>query len=157
MSSECSPVGKVYTYNGVKVLKYPPLVQEQALDCKYAVPSANLKMRDKPSMDGNPVTMGFGYTDNGEEKYIQRSVVFEGDVLPIIGVSPAKDTIDGITAAWYLVDETDNMENPVEKYDRANVWIFGGYLKEIGAEEHDAYEAAAEKNIAAVVNAYVNK
>ncbi len=156
-SSELSPAGKVYTYNGVKVLKYPPLALEQAPDRKYAVPAENLKMRDKPSMDGNLVTMGFGYTDNGKEKYIQRTVVFEGDVLPIIGISPAKDTIDGITAAWYLVDETDNMENPVEKYDSAYVWIFGGYLKEIGAEEYDAYEAAAEKNIAAVVNAYVNK
>lgn len=121
-----SKPGKVYDYDGIKVKK---------LSEQYIVLDSNMKMRSKPSLSAPTVTMDKEYYFDGWVWKIDAcQVIFKNSVKSILGETVTKDTIDGITAPWLLVEEEGKF-----------VWIFGGYGKRIAESEREKYQEIAQK------------
>ena len=110
---------KEYVYNEVRCIKYPVKIRIDE----------NLKMRKTPSLNGELVHVD--YFNYEKELYINdRTVVFKGEEYKVLAKSITEDTIDGITAPWYLI----TVSGPAwPDAHQENVWIFGGYVTIIGS------------------------
>lgn len=125
--SKQSPSGQEYDYffaaSGTyeKVYKYPGFGETgQAL--LYV--NENTKMREEPFLDADEIYMSYYDYESGE--YTEsRCVLFADTTHRIAGVTVRKDTIDGITAPWYLVVEYNGEDGP--DMQARLVWCFGGY------------------------------
>ena len=126
-SSKKSPSGKEYDYlfytTGAfeKVKKYPSWGEKNQ---SYLVVRENTKMREEPFLSADEVYMSYYDYDKG--KYIDsRCILYAGTRHRIIGETVRKDTIDGVTAPWYLIWESDGGDGPDVEFKQ--VWCFGGY------------------------------
>lgn len=90
----------------------------------------NLKMRDKPSLKSKVVEIkGCDFKCGGwvEDK---RKIVFKGMTVTPIAKTVSTETIDGITAPWYYIQQQEHDPLDRNEGDIHYVWIFGGYVKE---------------------------
>ncbi len=90
----------------------------------------NLKMRNTNSLNGKVVEInGCDFRCNGWVEQT-RKVVFKGMVVPAIAKTVETETIDGITAPWYYIQQQEH--DPLDRNEGEifYVWIFGGYVKE---------------------------
>lgn len=108
-----------------------------AENTKYAVLSENLKIRKRPSLKSDVITIN-GYESDTGFLTLNRSIEFAGSVLRIKAKSVNEDTVDEITAPWYYVQCSSEFNDfiglPVFG------WIYGGYIKEIGKDEYEDYK-----------------
>ena len=126
-SSKQSPSGQEYDYffanTGTfeKVYKYPGWGEK---DQALLWINENTKMRKEPFLDSDVVYMSHYDYDTGV--YTEsRCVLFADTTHRIIGATVRKDTIDGVTAPWYLVVEYNGADGP--DTEARLVWCFGGY------------------------------
>lgn len=105
---------KKYEFNGIPCIKYPIKIRI----------NENLKIRKTPSLKGELVHID--YFNYGKRQYIEdRTVVFKGEEYKVLAKTVTDDTIDGITAPWYLI----MVEGPAWPDAQTEmVWIFGGYV-----------------------------
>jgi hypothetical protein len=115
-----SPYGQEYEIDGLAVIKCNE--NESMVEVKD-----NLKMRKRPDINAENVTLTVydgpsdpGYTFN---------IVKAGEIYQYNQKTVKEDTIDGITAPWYRINVVIN------DFEAANVWVFGGYLREFTPEE----------------------
>lgn len=128
----------IYSYEGYKVKRFP-----KGKDTKYLFIEENTKMRKKPNINAETVTLG--YMSYKNFSFVKRHVAYKGELIPILGASVFTETIDGITSCWYLVledDKTDCMDTESKK-----VWIFGGWAKEIEPYELDLYKKISAETV----------
>ena len=129
-SGECAPPYVKFDYEGTECIRYP--LNNEGVDSEYILILDNLKLRTKPSLSSELVTVG-GIRENEVGYYYgKRSIALAGQTCTIFAKTVKKDTIDGITAPWYLIVAygTDEMG-----LDTAEAFVFGGYVKEIKASE----------------------
>jgi hypothetical protein len=62
---------------------------------------------------------------------VTSNIVYTDDVYSFDAKTIKTDTIDGITAPWYRISII------LDEVFSTNVWVFGGYLKEISRNEWD--------------------
>ena len=95
----------------------------------------NLKMRNTNSLNGKIVEInGCDFRCNGWVEQT-RKVVFKGMVVPVIAKTVETETIDGITAPWYYIQQQEHDPLDRNEGDVFYVWIFGGYVKEYPVNE----------------------
>lgn len=108
---------KEYIFEGIKCIKYPIRIRIKE----------NLKMRKTPSLKGELVHLD--YYNKEKEAYISdRTVVFKNEEYKVLAKTVTEETIDGITAPWYLIlveGAPQPPDDPLCEY----AWIFGGYTK----------------------------
>ncbi len=125
-SDEYTPPYTKIDYEGVECIRYP--WGNEGVDYEYILILENLKLREMPTLSSKLVTVdGFKKEDAGY--YLgARSIALAGQVCTIRAKTVKKDTIDGITAPWYLIDAfgIDDMG-----LDSKPAFVFGGYVKEI--------------------------
>lgn len=129
-SNEWAPPYVKFDYEGTECIRYP--WRNEGVDNEYILILDNLKLRKKPSLSSELVTVG-GIRENEVGYYYgKRSIALAGQTCTIFAKTVKKDTIDGITAPWYLIVAygTDEMG-----LDTAEAFVFGGYVKEIKASE----------------------
>lgn len=125
-------------YEGTDCIRYP--WRNKGINNEYIVVLENMKLRSKPSTKSNLVTV-YGYGGNAGDVgnlYCNRSIEFAGTVSTIRAKSLKKDTIDGISAPWYLIVAYGRSEGDEDGARWA--WIFGGYVKEVKFSELTEYE-----------------
>ena len=131
-----SPAGEVYSFMGADCRKHPV----DGPSRRYISPDSNLRMRSTPSLSGELVVMPYNYYARSSDTYYyaaQRSVIYQDTVHLVRAVTVKEDTVDGITAPWYLILEWDGDDAEGGWWEWA--WVFGGYVKEFGPEELDRY------------------
>ena len=87
----------------------------------------NLNMREKNNLNCNVISLNgcdfdFGYTTES------RKVVYAGTVVSPIAKTVEKQNIDGITAPWYLIEQSEHDPFGRNEGLSKKVWIFGGYV-----------------------------
>jgi hypothetical protein len=122
-----SPYGQEYEIDGLAVIKCNKF--ESMVEIKE-----NLKMRKSPDINADAVTLTVeSEYFNGEGRLAYRditgNIVKEGEICNYTQKTVKQDVIDGITAPWYRIIIALN------NYEAANVWVFGGYLREFTPEE----------------------
>jgi hypothetical protein len=122
-----SPYGQEYEIDGLTVIKCDD--SESMVEIKE-----NLKMRRRPDINADAVTLTVyrSYYNNEmqlESREITGNIVKEGEIYNYTQKTVKHDTIDGITAPWYRINVI------IDDIDSANVWVFGGYLREFTPEE----------------------
>lgn len=118
--------------NGIECVIYP----QQAGTCKYFVLMDNMRIRQKPSTKADTVKIN-GYESSLGYSSKKRDIEFAGGVLQIEAKTITEDTIDGITAPWFYVycsSEINNCDG-IATFG----WIFGGYGKEISNNEYEQH------------------
>ena len=133
-SCKQSPSGYEYDYlfastgKFEKVYKFPTW-QEKGQCFLYV--NENTKMRKEPFLSAEPVYMP--YNDSYKGECIEsRCVLYAGTTHKIVGKTMREDTIDGVTAPWYLVWEDSGLE---DSYDARLVWVFGGFSEVLDADK----------------------
>lgn len=129
-SDEWAPPYVKFDYEGTECIRYP--WRNEGVENEYILILDNLKLRKKPSLSSELVTVG-GVSEEGAGFYYgKRSIALAGQTCTIFAKTVKQDTIDGITAPWYLIIAygTDEMG-----LDTAEAFVFGGYVKEIKASE----------------------
>lgn len=132
-SKQPVPAYSKINIDGIECFIYP----QQKGTCKYYVLFENLKIRKKPSTKSDTVKIN-GYESSLGYSDIKRDIEFAGGVLRIKAKTITEDTIDGITAPWFYVycsSEINNCDG-IATFG----WIFGGYGKEISNNEYEQYE-----------------
>lgn len=142
IGKKSTPQGTKCLYDNIEVIKIT----------KKFTPVENLKIRKKPSLSAE--TGEFNYTsylywgsrsviyDNGynytgdpeiakNEKYL--SLILKGMLVYSEAQTVEKQTIDGITAPWYLI--TLNNNDGITGTE--SFWVFGGYLKQTFQTDED--------------------
>ena len=122
---------KAYTkiiHNGVECIRYPWYwdSEDGKTECEYIVLLENLKLRKAPSTSAALVTVG-GIDEYCAYSFEPRSIEFAGNYCVIRAKTVEKQTIDGITAPWYLILAYGYDEMGMDVHE---AWIFGGYVKE---------------------------
>ena len=125
-------------YEGTICIRYP--WRNEDAESRYILILENLRLRKYPSIKSEVASVeGYGGNE-GDVGYLYspRSVEFAGTISTIRAKTVKEDTIDGITAPWYLIVAYGVQfgEEPDFKY----VWVFGGYTKEIESSEIDFYQ-----------------
>ena len=125
-SGEWAPPYAKIDYEGVECIRYP--WGNEGVDYEYILILENLKLREMPTLSSNLVTVGGVDGGNAGYYYGARSIALAGQVCTIRAKTVKKDTIDGITAPWYLIYAygVDEMGLDVKP-----AFVFGGYVKEI--------------------------
>ena len=116
------------THNGVECIRYPWYhdSDDGNTECEYIVLLENLKLRKAPSTSAALVTVG-GIDEYCAYSFEPRSIEFAGNYCVIRAKTVEKQTIDGITAPWYLILAYGYDEMGMDVHE---AWIFGGYVKE---------------------------
>ncbi|MBR3813738.1 MAG: hypothetical protein IKK38_07670 [Spirochaetaceae bacterium] len=110
----------------------------------------NLKMRDSNSLKGKAVEIkGCDFRCNGWVEQ-SRKVVFKGMVIPAIAKTVETETIDGITAPWYYIQQQEHDPLDRNEGDIFYVWIFGGYVKEFSANEKHEDPEELKKSVESI-------
>ena len=110
----------------------------------------NLKMRDTNSLKGKAVEIkGCDFRCNGWVEQ-SRKVVFKGMVIPAIAKTVETETIDGITAPWYYIQQQEHDPLDRNEGDIFYVWIFGGYVKEFSANEKHEDPEELKKSVESI-------
>ena len=124
-------------YEGTDCIRYP--WNNDGIDREYIVILENLKLRKYPSLKSPPVTVYGIDEDNVGYFYGNRSIALAGQTCVIRAKTIKEDTIDGITAPWYLILAygTDEMGLDVKES-----WVFGGYVKEFKQSQLNKTDAA---------------
>ncbi len=98
--------------------------QEQDMD--YYL-TENLKMRDTNSLNGKVVEIkGCDFRCNGWVEQ-SRKIVFKGMVVPAIAKTVETETIDGITAPWYYIQQQEH--DPFGRNEA--IFIMYGFLADM--------------------------
>ena len=110
----------------------------------------NLKMRNTNSLKGKVVEInGCDFQCNGWVEQ-NRKVVFKGMVVPAIAKTVETETIDGITAPWYYIQQQEHDPFFRNEGDVYNVWIFGGYVKEYPVNEKQENPEELKKSVESI-------
>jgi hypothetical protein len=122
-----SPYGQEYEIDRLAVIKCSQ--RESMVEIKE-----NLKMRKSPDINADAVTLTVEteyYNDEGCLAYrdVTGNIVKEGHIYNYTQKTVKQDVINGVTAPWYRIVVALN------NYEAANVWVFGGYLREFTPEE----------------------
>ena len=118
--SNTSPYGQMYKLQGVEVIKY----NEQE---SMVLILDNLRMREYPDINSQILTLQI-YMPSVNEVFSSH-VVHKNSINNYDAKTVKQDTIDGITAPWYRIVIILN------EVFHENVWVFGGYLREIDIKE----------------------
>lgn len=123
--------------DGIECIRYP--WGDENVPSEYILILENLKLRKTPSVTSDVVSVN-GLSESGIGYYYDvRTIALAGQVCTIRAKTINEDTIDGITAPWYLIYAYGNdmwgMDTDVVK-----AWVFGGYVKEIKASEREDTE-----------------
>ena len=118
--SRPSPYGQMYKIQDIDVIKYN--YQESMV-----LILDNLRMREHPDIN-SPVTSLDIYLPSTGDSF-SGYIVHKNSINSFDAKTVKQDTIDGITAPWYRISIILN-----EVFQK-NVWVFGGYLREIDAQE----------------------
>lgn len=141
-SGEWAPPYARFDYEGVECIRYP--WGNEGVENEYILILENLKLREMPSLSSKLVTVGGVEKEGAGYYYGSRSIALAGQVCTIRAKTVKKDTIDGITAPWYLiyaygVDEAGLDVKPA--------FVFGGYVKEIKENERERTEKAYNETL----------
>lgn len=108
----------------------------------------NLKMRDTNSLKGKVVEIkGCDFRCNAWVEQ-SRKVVFKGMVIEgYIAKTVETETIDGVTAPWYYIQQQEH--DPLDRNEGEifYVWIFGGYVKELPVDEKHENPEELKKSV----------
>ena len=100
-SDEWAPPYVKFDYEGTECIRYPR--RNEGVDSEYILILDNLKLRKKPSLSAALVTVGGIWEDGVGSYYGKRSIALAGQTCTIFAKTVKQDTIDGITAPWYLI------------------------------------------------------
>ena len=131
-STKQSPSGKEFDYffatigTFEKVYKFP-MNGEEGQWRLYV--RENTKMRKEPFLSAVTVWMSYYDLERGCEE--SRCVLFANESPHIVGKTVREDTIDGVKAPWYLVEEFDGSVDAVAE----RVWVFGGFSEVCSDED----------------------
>lgn len=131
-STKQSPSGKEFDYffatigTFEKVYKFP-MNGEEGQWRLYV--RENTKMRKEPFLSAETVWMSYYDLERGCEE--SRCVLFANESPHIVGKTVREDTIDGVKAPWYLVEEFDGSVDAVAE----RVWVFGGFSEVCSDED----------------------
>lgn len=139
-SGLASPAGRVYTYQGVRCIKYPESDQPGE---RFIAINEHLTMRESPSQKAKSVQLGW-YDDEMSISGV-RSVVFKDSYFHVIAATEKHETIKGISAPWYLIYEWDHSDG--EYTDGGYVWVFGGYVSEFGMDLYPSFRERRDRNL----------
>lgn len=129
-SDEWAPPYVKFDYEGTECIRYP--WRNEGVENEYILILDNIKLRKAPSLSSELVTVG-GVSEEGAGFYYgKRSIALAGQTCTIFAKTVKQDTIDGITAPWYLIVAYGVDEMGL---DTAEAFVFGGYVKEIKASE----------------------
>lgn len=134
-SEESAPAYAKINHEGIDCIRYP--WRNKGFDNEYILIKENLKAREKPSTDSNLVSV-FGFQEDNIYYYKSRHIVFAGQTCTIRAKTIEQDTIDGITAPWYLIYIYGIQEEGV---DAELAWVFGGYVEVIKQNQLEEYDA----------------
>ncbi|MCR4631087.1 MAG: hypothetical protein K5786_05605 [Treponema sp.] len=136
-SEKWAPPYVKFDYEEVECIRYP--WKNEGVENEYILILENLKLREMPSLSSKLVTV-FGVEEEDAGYYYgSRSIALAGQVCTIRAKTVKKDTIDGITAPWYLIYAYGVDE---EGLDVEPAFVFGGYVKEIKENERERTEKA---------------
>lgn len=142
LNKKTEPYKKI-RHNGIECIKYP--WKNEGVKNEYIVILENLKLREAPSLKANVITIeGFDGEDIGFS-FETRNIEPAGNICTIRAKTTKSDTIDGITAPWYLILSYGCGNGDTE--DIKEAWVFGGYVKEIKSSEFTFYEKKYEKTL----------
>ncbi len=128
-------------YNGEACIRYP--YYNEGVDDEYILILENLRLREMPSLSANLVTVYGVETDVGF--YLgNRSIELAGTVARIRARTVKEDTIDGITAPWYLIIAYGFDPMGLETKE---AWVFGGYVQKVTASERDKVQDANKNTL----------
>lgn len=138
-SNTQSPSGKTYDLDGERVIK-------RSGENKYIYINENTKMRRKPSLSAETVSLPYYYYNGDYSGHVkERVVVFAGEYFQVHGETEKKDTIDGVTSPWYLIYEDDNLGGEDTRFER--VWVFGGFSTEFDGSEIESYREKGKSDL----------
>ena len=138
-------------YKGIEVIE---------IGTKKVVAKENLKLRNEPSVNAEEARFYYGllliqdayhldeYSFPEQDENTNLNVMLKGLDGNAVAKTVKQDTINGITAPWYLVELFDyDGESMPEGF-----WVFGGYLEDYDESKKEQYkkelnQAAAEKKI----------
>ena len=129
-SDEWAPPYVKFDYEGTECIRYP--WRNEGVENEYILILDNLKLRKAPSLSSELVSVGGVEEEGAGFYYGERSIALAGQTCTIRAKTVKKDTIDGITAPWYLIVAYGVDEMGL---DTAEAFVFGGYVKEIKASE----------------------
>ncbi len=134
---------KQIIHNGIECIRYP--WKNEGVENEYIVILENLKLRESPSLKAKVITIdGFDGEDVGFS-FMERTIEPAGNICTIRAKTTKSDTIDGITAPWYLILSYGSGNGDTE--DIKEAWVFGGYVKEIKSSEVENYKKKYEKTL----------
>lgn len=140
-SYEEAPAYARIDYYGVECIRYP--FKNEGVDDEYILILENLRLREMPSLSANLVTVYGVETDIGF--YLgNRSIELAGTVARIRARTVKEDTIDGITAPWYLIISYGFDPMGLETKE---AWVFGGYVQKVTASERDKVQDANKNTL----------
>jgi hypothetical protein len=120
-----SPVGEEYELDGFRVVKYPERE-------RYVLILENLRIRNSPEVTADTVTVSRVVDWHPSKmRSVTSNIVYTDDVYSFDAKTIKTDIIDGIIAPWYRISII------LDDVFSTNVWVFGGYLKEISRNEWD--------------------
>lgn len=140
-SYEEAPAYARIDYYGVECIRYP--FKNEGVADEYILILENLRLREMPSLSANLVTVYGVDTDVGF--YMgNRSIELAGTVARIRARTVKEDTIDGITAPWYLIIAYGFDPMGLETKE---AWVFGGYVQKVTASERDKVQNANKNTL----------
>ncbi|WP_318662721.1 hypothetical protein [Treponema sp.] len=103
----------------------------------------NTRMRKKPSFKSETVSIPYE-PKNGD--YIKsRNVIYKGELIKILAYSTFEETINNVTARWYLILEKDRPPDFDSDNVSKMVWVFGGWCDIVTGKNFEYYSALSEK------------
>ena len=141
---EARPTGTKCILKGMEVIK---------TDNTPVVAKVNLKLRHQPSLKGKEGSFWyraylnaelrellgkkFHQVNENDEKMVL-NVMLKGMVTSYNAKTVREDTIDGITAPWYMISLFDYDDESMPR----DYWVFGGYLEPFEESRSDEYKEA---------------
>ena len=141
---EARPTGIKCILKGMEVIK---------TDNTPVVAKDNLKLRHQPSLKGKEgsfwyraylnaelrelLEKKFHQVNENDEKMVL-NVMLKGMVTSYNAKTVREDTIDGITAPWYMISLFDYDDESMPR----DYWVFGGYLEPFEESRKDEYKEA---------------
>ena len=141
---EARPTGIKCILKGMEVIK---------TDNTPVVAKDNLKLRHQPSLKGKEGSFWYRaylrlqldkllgekfYKVNENDEKMVLNVMLKGMVTSYNAKTVREDTIDGITAPWYMISLFDYDDESMPR----DYWVFGGYLEPFEESRSDEYKEA---------------
>lgn len=140
---EYTPTGTVCWMNDIEVEKIERI---------FIVPTDNMKLRARPDLKAKEKKYGytnlfwFSYMEEAGEEYMlpnsdneyshymnKDDCLLKGRIVSTTYKTTKQDTVDGVTAPWYLIGLTEYEEESWEQ----DYWVYGGFMETLGKEVNE--------------------